>query len=94
MGVVVGFVPWIVYWVLVGNVDFRLAVTVSFLVALLGAVVGRVRGQRFHVLDIGSLAVFASLHDGRLRRVDDDFLERWLQPLSNVGLFLSSWSGC
>ena len=87
MGVVVGFVPWIVYWVLVGNVNFRLAVTVSFLVALLGAVVGRVRGQRFHVLDIGSLAVFAALLIAAYA-ASDDFLERWLQPLSNAGLFL------
>jgi alpha-beta hydrolase superfamily lysophospholipase len=87
VGVVVGFVPWIVYWALVGNVDFRLAVTVAFLVALLGAVMGRVRGQRIHALDVGSLAVFAALLIAAYA-APDDFLERWLQPLSNAGLFL------
>jgi hypothetical protein len=33
-GFVAGLAPWIVYWILVGNVDFRLAVLIAFGVAL------------------------------------------------------------
>jgi hypothetical protein len=34
MGFVLGFLPWMFYWALVGNVDFRLAVCVSLAVAI------------------------------------------------------------
>jgi hypothetical protein len=34
MGFVPGFLPWIFYWALVGNADFRLAVCVSLAVAI------------------------------------------------------------
>ena len=34
MGIIFGFAPWIVYWVLVGNVPFRAAVLIAFAVAV------------------------------------------------------------
>ena len=45
MGFVPGFLPWILYWALVGNVDFRLAVCVSLAVASGTQLVSRMRGQ-------------------------------------------------
>lgn len=79
------FVPWIVYWILVGNVDFRLAVLIALAVAavhLLREVQG---GTKPKVLDIGTLAVFAILTIVAYA-TDDTFLERWIQPLSNGAL--------
>ena len=35
-----GFAPWIVYWVLVGNVPFETAVLVALGIAVAGLVVG------------------------------------------------------
>jgi hypothetical protein len=45
MGFVLGFLPWIFYWALVGNVDFRLAVCVSLAVASGTQLVSRMHGQ-------------------------------------------------
>lgn len=79
------FLPWIVYWILVGNVDFRLAVLIAFGVAALHFVRARVAGGAPKVLDIGTLAVFAILTIVAYA-TDDAFLERWLQPLSSGAL--------
>ena len=46
MGILSGFAPWIVYWVLVGNVPFTTAVLVALAIAVLSFVIGRVRGSR------------------------------------------------
>ena len=44
MGILLGFAPWIVYWVLVGNVPFHTAVLVALAVAVLSFVIGRIKG--------------------------------------------------
>ena len=38
MGILFGFAPWIVYWVLVGNVPFKTAVLVALGIAVLSFV--------------------------------------------------------
>ena len=92
MGIVVGFIPWIVYWILVGNIPFTTAVTVAFGITLLITISMRIRKQPIHSLDIGNLAVFAVLVLAAYV-VPDDVLERWLQPLSSLGLFLIALIG-
>lgn len=87
MGYVLGFLPWIVYWVLVGNVPFELAILVAAAVAAIGLFVGRIRHAPPKTLDVGSLAVFVVLAVVALL-VPDDVLERWIQPLGNAGLLL------
>jgi hypothetical protein len=87
MGVVIGFAPWIVYWVLVGNVPFTAAVVVALAVAVAALVIGRLRGAPGSILEIGTVVVFAVLTLLTLV-VDQDFLERWLQPLGTFGIFL------
>ena len=86
-GFVSGLLPWILYWILVGNVDFRLAVLISFGVAafqLLRAVV--VEGQPPMVLEVGSTIAFAILTIVTFV-TDDTFLERWT-PLDATGPWL------
>ena len=92
MGIVIGFVPWIVYWILVGNIPFTTAVTIAFGITLLIQIIMRVRKQPLHTLDVGNLMVFAVLVVAAYV-VPDDVLERWLQPLSSLGLFLIALVG-
>jgi hypothetical protein len=87
MGYVLGFLPWIVYWILVGNVAFELALLVALGIAAVGLVVGRIRHAPPTTLDVGSLAVFVVLAVVAFV-VPDDVLERWIQPLGNAGLLL------
>ena len=92
MGIVIGFIPWIVYWILVGNIPFTTAVTAAFAVTLLIQIALRIRRQPMRTLDVGNLVVFALLMIAAYV-VPDDVLERWLQPLSSLGLLLIALVG-
>jgi hypothetical protein len=61
VGIVLGFAPWIVYWILVGNVPFTTAVLVALAVAVLSFVIGRVKGKPGRTLEIGAVATFLVL---------------------------------
>jgi acyl-CoA thioester hydrolase/bile acid acetyltransferase-like protein/bile acid acyltransferase/acyl-CoA thioester hydrolase-like protein len=92
LGYVPGFLPWVLYWVLIGNVPFRTAVCVALAVAVGTHVVSRLRGRPSRGLDVGSLLVFVVLAVAAFV-LDDAVLERWLQPLSNAGIFLVALVG-
>lgn len=87
MGILLGFAPWIVYWVLVGNVPFTTAVLVALAIAVLSFVIGRVRGAAGRTLEIGTVAVFLVLTVLTFS-ASQLFMEQWIQPLSNAGIFL------
>lgn len=40
-----GFAPWLIYWVLVGNVPFKTAVVVAFAIAVAAALIARLIGK-------------------------------------------------
>lgn len=86
-----GFAPWIVYWVLVGNVPFETAVLVALTVAVAAFVIGRVKGTPGRTLEIGAIATFVVLAVLTFT-VDQTFMQQWLQPLSNAGIFLVALS--
>lgn len=92
MSIVIGFAPWIVYWVLVGNVPFETAVLVALGIAVAGLVIGRVRRAPGVTFEIGAVATFLALTVLTFT-VSTEFMERWLQPLSNVGIFLVALGG-
>lgn len=92
MGVLIGFAPWIVYWVLVGNVPFETAVVVALVVALAGLVLGRTKKVPGFTFEIGALTTFAALTILTFL-VSQAFMERWMQPLSNLGIFLVTLAG-
>ncbi len=92
MGILLGFAPWIVYWVLVGNVPFSTAVLVALAIAVLSFVIGRVRGVPGRTLEIGALATFLVLTVLTFT-LSQSFMERWMQPLSNAGIFLVALCG-
>ena len=91
MSIVIGFAPWIVYWVLVGNVPFETAVLVALAVAVAGLVIGRVHKAPGITFEIGAVAFLALTI--LTFTVSQGFMERWLQPLSNVGIFLVALGG-
>lgn len=87
LGLIAAFIPWIVYWVLVGNVDIRLACLVALVIAAIQILRTILAGATPKVLESGTLVVFAVLTI--VAFVGDDlFLDRWVQPLANGGLFL------
>ena len=87
-----GFAPWIIYWVLVGNVPLRTAVVVALAVAVAAFAVGRVTGKPGRTLEIGSLATFSVLAVLTFT-LSDVFMQRWIQPLSSAGIFLVALVG-
>jgi len=87
VGILFGFAPWIVYWVLVGNVPFTTAVLVALAIAVAALVIGRVRGNAGRTLEIGAVATFSVLTVLTFT-LSESFMERWIQPLSNAGIFL------
>lgn len=92
MGILFGFAPWIVYWVLVGNVPFLIAVLVALAIAVAGLVIGRAARTPGRTLEIGAVGTFLVLTAVTLS-LSQSFLERWVQPLSNAGIFLVALTG-
>ncbi|SPM35333.1 uncharacterized protein MRAB57_3158 [Mycobacterium rhizamassiliense] len=92
MGMLFGFAPWIVYWVLVGNVPFAAAVLVALVIAIAAFVVSRVLGKPGRTLEIGAVATFVVLAVLTFT-LSDSFMQRWIQPLSNAGIFLVALIG-
>ena len=92
MNAIVGFLPWIVFWILIGPVSFRAAVSIAFALTILGALLPRLRGRRLKTLELGGVVVFGVLMIVAFA-TDDEFLERWIQPLTNGGLLLVALIG-
>lgn len=92
MGIIFGFAPWIVYWVLVGNVPFHAAVLIALAVAVAAFVAARVARSPGRTLEIGAVATFLVL-TALTFTMSSAFMERWLQPLSNAGIFLVALVG-
>src|ERR1700758_5819113 len=87
-----GLMPWIVYWVLVGNVPFTTAVLVALAIAVLSFVIGRVKGTPGRPLEIGAIGTFLVLTVLTFT-LSESFMERWIQPLSNAGILLVALTG-
>ena len=92
MGILFGLAPWIIYWVLVGNVPFLVAVLVALAAALATFVISRLSGSPGRTLEIGALATFVVLTVLTLV-LDQGVMERWMQPLSNAGIFVVALVG-
>jgi hypothetical protein len=87
VGILFGFAPWIVYWVLVGNVPLLIAVSVALTIAVVGLVIGRATRIPARPLEIGAGATFLVLTAVTLLS-SQSLTERWAQPLSNAGILL------
>ncbi len=92
MGILFGFAPWIVYWVLVGNVPFKAAAFVALAVALAGFAFGRSTGKPAGTFEIGSIATFFVLTVLTFA-LSGPSMERWLPALGNAGIFVVALVG-
>lgn len=87
VSILAGFAPWIVYWVLVGNVPFKVAVLAALATAVASFALGRVKGKPGRTLEVGAIGVFVVLTVLTFT-LSQDFLERWLQTISSAGILL------
>ena len=87
MGILFGFAPWIVYWVLVGNVPFLIAALVAVAIAVAGLVIGRLTRTPGRILEIGAGATFLILTAVTLL-ASRSVVQRWVLPLSIAGILL------
>jgi hypothetical protein len=92
VSILVGFAPWIVYWVLVGNVPFEAAVLVALAVAVASFGIGRAKRTPGRTLEIGAIGTFVVLAILTFT-LSQTFMEQWMQPLSNAGIFLVALTG-
>lgn len=80
-----GLAPWIVYWVLVGNVPFGAAALVGLAVATIALAIAGLTAKRERTLETGCAAVFLLL-TALTFALGDAFAQRWMLPLSTAGL--------
>lgn len=77
-----GFAPWIVYWVLVGNVPFAAAVLVALAIAVAAFALGAPGGRPFQIGTVATFLVLTVLTFA----LGDSLDQRWMLPLSNAGI--------
>lgn len=87
MGILFGFAPWIVYWVLVGNAPFLVAASVALAISIAGLAVGYFTRTPRRSLEMGSGATFLILTALTLV-ASQSVLQRWALPLSFAGILL------
>jgi hypothetical protein len=84
-----GFAPWIVYWVLVGNVPFAAAALVALAIAVAAFAAGPSARNPFQIASVAAFLVLTILTFA----LGDSFGQRWLLPLSNLGILLVALAG-
>jgi hypothetical protein len=92
VGILVGLAPWIVYWVLVGNVPFAVAAFVALVIAVAAMAGGRITGKPQGFLEIGSVATFLVLSVLTFA-LSASVAERWMLPLSIAGVLVATLAG-
>jgi hypothetical protein len=92
VGILVGFAPWIVYWVLAGNVPFALSALVALAVAFGVLVSGWATRKSASTLEIGAVGTFLVLTVLSFT-LSSSFAERWALALSNAGILLVALTG-
>lgn len=92
MGILFGFAPWIVFWILVGNVPVLAAVLVALGVAVGALVIGRLQQAPGQTIEIGAVGTFVVLTVVAML-ASEPALGRWILPLSAAGAFLVALFG-
>jgi hypothetical protein len=82
-----GFAPWIVYWVLIGNVPSRAAALIALAIAVVALALGRAARKPATTLEMGSIATFSLLTVLALV-IDGPSVARWMLPLGNAGILI------
>lgn len=88
MRALLGFAPWAVYWILVGNAPLPIAAAAALAIAAAVLVSAREATTRF--LGIGAVATFFTL---AVLPLVWGGAQRWMLPLSFAGLFATFLAG-
>jgi len=88
VGILFGFAPWIVYWLLIGNAPSLVAVLVALALAVVGLAVSRATRIPARALEIGSAGTFLVLTAATVL-LSPSVMERWALPLSIAALLLT-----
>jgi hypothetical protein len=92
VGILFGFAPWIVYWVLVGNTPVLVAALVAFALAIAGLAAAYLARTPRRSLEIGSSTTFLIITVLTLLGGQSVVL-RWALPLSFAGALLTTVLG-
>lgn len=87
-----GLAPWLLYWVLVGNIPFAAAALIALVVAVAAVALERFAGKPWPPLQLGATATFLVLTILTFA-LGDSFGQRWVLPLSFLGAFLAAVAG-
>lgn len=92
MGILAGFIPWLVYWAFIGNVPSTIAGLAALTLAVASLTVGRTGNRPGRTLEIWSVGTFSVLTVLPLVS-SESFAARWVQPLSFLALLLAALTG-
>ncbi len=84
MGILLGFAPWIIFWILASNDTFLVAILAAAASSLIINARQVIR-RRLKVLEIGTLLFFGVMSLAALS-LDPAWLERWVHVLGNASL--------
>jgi hypothetical protein len=87
VGILFGFAPWIVYWVLVGNVPSLIAALVALALAVVGLAVSRATRIPVRPLEIGAVATFLVLTVAT-PLLSPSVTQRWALPVSIAAILV------
>jgi len=87
-----GIAPWIVYWVLVGNVPFTTSVLVALALAVAALGIASATGKPGRALETTSVTAFLVLAVLTFA-LSESFLQRWMLSLGNAAILLVALTG-
>lgn len=87
MGIFLGFAPWIVYWILIGNTSFLTSSIVAAVLFVIMIVVDVRKQRQPKTLEIGGLIFFVVMVIVALFTNDSD-VERWVTPASTAAILV------
>lgn len=87
-----GFAPWIVYWVLVGNVPPVVAALIALVAAVAATAVGRYQNAPGRSLEIGAVATFLVVTILAVA-LSEPVWQQWSLAVSFVGILATTLAG-
>lgn len=85
MSVLIGFLPWILFWFLAGANEFEAAAAAGLVASAAWIVWTRAEHKQAKILDIGGLVFFAIMVVVGFT-ADEDWFARWSYMISNAAL--------
>ena len=85
MGLMITFLPWLIFWILLSYHKLFLAIVVALVASLAAVVMEKMAGRSMKILQTGTFAVFVVFGLAAVF-VDRAWLGHWIRILSNTAL--------